>query len=102
MKPDSVKSLLRKNLKDQPAFRPSQYWLARITPRVLQWDVLCGIPYRGRRGTCLALPNEPSSSLPKRAGSQATLEDPLLLSNFLRVSLLSLICKPVSKSYWPH
>jgi hypothetical protein len=48
MKPDSRKSLLRKNLKDQPAFRPSQYWLARITPRVLQWDVLCGIPYRGR------------------------------------------------------
>ena len=77
-------------------FRSSRYRLARISPWVLQWYVLCGIPYRGRGASCLTLPNEPASFLPYKAGSQATLEAPLLISNFLRVSLLSLICKPAS------
>ena len=55
------------NLKERPANWPkpasgsSQNWLARTSPRVLQWYVLCGIPYRGTGATCLTLPYEPAS-----------------------------------------
>ena len=73
------KSLLRINLKERPANWPkpasgsSQNWLARTSPRVLQWYVLCGIPYRGTGATCLTLPYEPASfpqsgELPRNPG----------------------------------
>ena len=37
MKPGCCEIAAAQNLKDQPAICPSQYWLARISPRVLQW-----------------------------------------------------------------
>jgi len=98
------KSLLRINLKERPAnwpkpaFGSSQNWLARTSPRVLQWYVLCGIPYRGTGATCLTLPYEPAS-LPNRVSYpeiRAAPEAPLLICNFPRVSPIPLDCKSVT------
>jgi hypothetical protein len=59
--------------------------------------VLCGIPYRGE-GHLPRLAQRTGLFTPFRAGYPITIgllqEAPLLISNFLRVSLLALKCKP--------
>jgi hypothetical protein len=57
---------------------PEPIRLARIAPRVLQWVVLCGIPYRGKART-LSSALRTNSPFPRKAGHSGHRRVPLLL-----------------------
>jgi hypothetical protein len=52
--------------------RLSQCWLTGVNPWVLQWQILCGFPYRGSGANRLTRPNELAPYVPQRAGHSAT------------------------------
>jgi len=67
---------------------PEPIRLARIAPRVLQWVVLCGIPYRGKART-LSSALRTNSPLPRKAGHSGHRRVPLLLPTYCHSPLAS-------------
>ena len=96
------KSLLRINLKERPAFARANIGSRGFLLGSCKWG--CSLRDSLQRVQGLLASPYPTNRLftPNRAGYQATRKAPLLICNFLRVSLLTLICKPESDSYQDH